>query len=87
MMDSSIISGELRMASKEQLYRIRCERVVNESWAEARKYLDRLEDILINGAKDDEDVTILYLAAFAFLQKATLNEAEDQELFGNETYS
>ena len=75
------------MASKEQLYRIRCERVVNESWAEARKYLDRLKDILSNGAKDNEEVSILYLAAFAFLQKATLDEAEDQELFGDETCS
>jgi len=73
------------MAKKEDLYRIRCERVVNESWAEARKYLDRLENILIDGAKNDEEISIIILAAFAFLQKATLDESEDRELFGDET--
>jgi len=72
------------MAKKEDLYRIRCERVVNESWAEAKKHLNKLPAILTNGPENEEESAIIISAALAFLQKATLEEAEDLELFGSE---
>lgn len=72
------------MATKEELYKLRSEKLVNEAWGEARKHLNELVDILHRGPKSEEEVEILVSAAFAFLQRATLEEAEDKALFGNE---
>lgn len=71
--------------TKKELYRIRCEKLVNESWGEARKHLDKLHEIFQSGAKNTEEVKIIIKAAFAFLQRATLEETEDQEILECET--
>lgn len=70
------------MAKKEDLYLIRCERIVNESWGQVGKYYGELEKIIEQGGpQNDFEESIVLMAANATLQQLTLEAAEDIKIF------
>ncbi len=68
---------------KEERYRIKCEKVVNESWSVVEEHKDEIKEILEKGGPEtDRELSILKIAAEAFLMKISLSRAEDIALFG-----
>lgn len=66
----------------EDMYQMRCEKVVNESWSRASLHFDEIKKVVEKGKVSTEDDEILLLiAAGAFLQKMTLDRAIDQTCF------
>ena len=67
------------MSTTEEMNRLKCEKIVNESWSEAYKLYDEIKDIVHRGGvKEEKDNIILMIAANAALQQMTLDKAEDE---------
>lgn len=66
----------------EDLYQMRCEKIVNESWSRASLHFDEIKKIVETGeVSTEEDKSLLLVAAGAFVQKMTLEQAIDQTCF------
>lgn len=71
------------MTSTDEMDRLKCERIVNETWAKAREYYEELQEIIERGTiEDGRDEAILLIAANASLQKMTLDQMSDQDWLG-----
>lgn len=69
-------------ATTEDMYRMRCEKVVNEGWSRASLHFDEIKQVVEKGkVSTEEDEILLLIAAGAFIQKMTLDRAVDQTLF------
>ena len=70
------------MVSSDDIHRLRCEKIVNESWSKARELYDELENIIHKGKYENErEYTILMIAANAALQQMTLDNVDDEVYF------
>lgn len=69
------------MTKTEEKYRLRSEKVVNESWSKVKKYTDEVIQILEKKNLDDRDILILRIIARAFVQQSILEEADTIALF------
>ena len=70
------------MSDKEELYMIRCEKVVNETWSKLDNYYDELKEILDSGGpKNEREQAIVLLAAETALHNLTLTNAQDEYYF------
>lgn len=68
--------------SKEEEYRLLCEKVVNESWSTVGKYTDEIDKALEKDILDEKDITLLRAAAQAFVQRSILEKIDSVALFG-----
>lgn len=65
------------MVTTEEVNRLKCERLVNLSWSKARLHYDDLKEIIAQGGpSNEEEYVIMMVAAFAALQKMTLDKAD-----------
>ena len=63
---------------KDDMYRLVCERILNESWSNAERYKGEIEKILERGTIESErDVSLLLIASGAFMQRSTLISADN----------
>lgn len=70
------------MTTTEEVSRLKCEKLVNESWSKAWKYLDEIKEILDKGEiQNDHEEAILMIAAHAALSQMTMNKAEQETVF------
>jgi len=69
------------MTKKDDWYRCQCEKMVNTTWSDMAKYKDKLEVILEKELLTKDDITLLKIIGYAFLQKLTLNDLDDHILF------
>jgi len=66
------------MINEETVNRLLCEKIVNETWSKAAHYKKEIIEVLDkNGPDNARDISLLIIAAEAFIQKETLIEAED----------
>ncbi len=71
------------MTKERDVQRLRCEKLVNESWSKAEEYKDEIQKVLNKGnPTSEEDISLLIIGAAAFMQKVMLNGVENEELFG-----
>jgi len=65
----------------EDLFRIQCEKILNETWAKALIHYDKIKEIVEHGdIRNETDKIVLLIAANAALQKMTLDRAVDSSL-------
>lgn len=70
--------------STDEVKRLRCEKVVNETWSKANKYLKELKVITLRGKINNKrEEAILLVAANAAVQKMIMDNTEEPELFGD----
>lgn len=68
------------MTTTNEINRLQCEKIVNESWSKARENYDELQEIINNeGPINEKEDIILMIAANAALQKMTLDNANDKK--------
>ena len=68
------------MTKKENVYKLRCEKLVNETWGKIATRFNKLEKIFEQGGpKNSEEHAIIIWAAYATLQRLTLDRAIDEE--------
>lgn len=73
------------MANKEELYMIRCEHLVNETWSKLDDYYDELKAIMDKGGpENDREQSIVLIAADTALQNLTLTKAQDEHFFNTQ---
>ena len=66
------------MINDETINRLLCEKIVNQTWSTAANFREEIEQILDkSGPISDRDISLLIIAATAFVQKDTLIELED----------
>lgn len=66
----------------DDMFLIRCEKIVNETWSKAAIHYDDIKRIVeIGEINDKKDKIILMIAANATLQKMTLDKAMDKQYF------
>jgi len=76
-----------RESEQESTFRLFSERVINETWSKAEQYKEEIELILERGTvESDRDISLLLIAANAFIQKVTLSDADNHEM-GLEEFS
>jgi hypothetical protein len=73
----------------EENYRLLCEKELNESWSIAEKLTDRVIRALDKENSDlsEEDLSLIRIAAGAFVERALVERAEQKSLFGIDLYS
>lgn len=70
------------MPTTEEDVRLKCEKIVNESWSDAQKFYNEIKNIINkDGPKNKKENIILIIAANAALQQMTLDKAEDEIYF------
>ncbi len=70
------------MTKDRDVQRLGCEKIVNESWSKAARYKDKIDEVLKKDRpRTDNDISLLIIAAAAFMQRVTLEEVENKELF------
>jgi len=62
-------------------YRLRCEKIVNESWSKVEEHVNEIMKALEKDILDERDILLLRLASGAFVQRVQLNQLESDELF------
>lgn len=70
------------MIPSDDIHRLRCEKIVNESWSKARDFYYDIEYIIHKGKSENErENAILMIAANAALQQMTLDNVDDEIYF------
>ncbi len=70
------------MTKDRDVQRFRCEKIVKESWSIAKGFKDEIEEVLKKDRpRSSNDISLLIIAAAAFIQKVTLEDVENKELF------
>jgi hypothetical protein len=65
--------------SNGELQRLLCERILNESWSVVSEHKEEIRVILERGTvESDSDLSLLFAAAEAFIQRTTMIDAENQ---------
>jgi hypothetical protein len=71
---------EERMCEDDK-YRLLSERILNESWSNVELFKKEIGKILEKGrVESDREMSLIMMAANAFFQKVTLNDAESCKL-------
>ncbi len=72
------------MTKNEEVQRLKCEKMVNTTWTDMAKHRDKLEIILKKENLTEDEISLLKMIGYAFLQKLTLNDVDDLILFDKE---
>jgi len=67
-------------------YRLLCEKIINESWSKVERHMDQISEALDKEILTNKDISLLKMAARAFIQKALLEKADNEFLFGMDLY-
>lgn len=70
----------------EEQNRLLCEKILNESWSKVGKYTDEINEALEKKEIDEYDLSIIKMAARAFVLKITMERADSISLFGVDLY-
>ncbi len=69
------------MTKDRDVQRLRCEKLVNESWSIAERHKEKIQAVLNkNNPTSPNDISLLVIAAAAFMQKVMLDDVENEEL-------
>lgn len=67
------------MATKEEITRLKCEKVLNEDWALAIEYYDELKKIVEQGGpRNKRERDVIFIVAIVALSKMTMDKATDE---------
>lgn len=66
------------MCDKMDLLRLRCEKIINESWGNADGYLDDFKRISNHGIKTKQDKYLARAASALVVQQMIYNHAQNQ---------
>ena len=68
----------IKVATEEEINRLKCEKILNENWAKAIENYDELKRIVERGsiANEEEESTVM-IVAIAALGKMTMDKAID----------
>lgn len=72
---------------KEEQNRLMCEKVLNESWSKVEKYTEDIQIALKKKILTKKDLLLIKLAAYAFVQKISMEKADSIALFGVDLYN
>ena len=71
----------------EEQNRLLCGNVLNESWSKVEKYTDEITAALEKKELTEHDLSLIKIAAAAFIQRAMIEKADAIALFGVDLYS
>ncbi len=71
-----------KKCSKEDHYKLLCEKVLNESWSSVEQHTEEIQRALEKKELNERDLVLIKMAALAFLQKVMIDRADSVSLFG-----
>lgn len=64
--------------TKEEISRLKCEKLLNESWSQTDNFYNELRIIVMRGyPESDREEAVLMIAGTTALQKLTLDNADE----------